>query len=74
MIILTYIWRVKNNHFMALLRRNPATPLPVPAYNQIQEHLVQGTILHLTVLPDQVVLKTFVVTHTSGGHTGSSVP
>jgi hypothetical protein len=60
MIILTYIWRVTNNHSMALLR-NPGTPPPAPSYGRIQEHLVQGTLLHLTALPDQVAIKTFVM-------------
>jgi hypothetical protein len=46
MIILTYIWRVTNNHFTALLR-NPGTPPPAPSYGRIQEHLVQGTLLHI---------------------------
>ena len=60
MIILTYIWRVTNNHFTALLR-NPVVPPPAPAYGRIHEHLVQGTILHLTALPDQVAIKTFTL-------------
>lgn len=60
MIILTYIWRVTNNHFTALLH-NPTAPQPLPAYSRIQEHLVQGTILHLTALPDQVAIKTFMM-------------
>jgi hypothetical protein len=72
-IILTYIWRVTNNHFMALLR-NPAMQPPVPTYGQIQEHLVQGTMLHLMALPDQVVIKTFITTSSSRGHAGSSIP
>jgi hypothetical protein len=60
MIILTYIWRVTNNHFTALLC-NPTAPQPLPAYSRIQEHLVQGTILHLTALLDQVAIKTFMM-------------
>jgi hypothetical protein len=60
MIILTYIWRVTNNHFTALLQ-NPSTPPPLPAYSRIQEHLVQGTILHLKALPGQVAIKTFML-------------
>jgi hypothetical protein len=73
MIILTYIWRVTNNHFKALLR-NPGTPPPAPSYGRIQEHLVQGTLLHLTALPDQVAIKTFVMPPASGGGGDSSVP
>jgi hypothetical protein len=34
MIILTYIWRVTNNHFTALLC-NPDTPPPAPSYGRI---------------------------------------
>jgi hypothetical protein len=60
MIILTYIWRVTNNHFTALLC-NPAAPQPLPAYSWIQELFVQGTILHLTALPDEVAIETFMM-------------
>jgi hypothetical protein len=70
MIILTYIWRVRNKHFIALLR-NPVAPLPLPAYNRIQEHLVQGTILHLTALPDQGTIKTFMMPPPNPPATGS---
>jgi hypothetical protein len=71
MIILTYIWRVTNNHFTALLC-NPAAPPPLPAYNRIQqEHLVQGTILHLTALPDQVAIKSFMMPPPNHPATGS---
>jgi hypothetical protein len=73
MIILTYIWRVPNNHFTTLLC-NPGTPPPAPLYGRIQEHLVQGTLLHLTALPDQVAIKTFVMPPASGGRGNSSVP
>jgi hypothetical protein len=71
MIILTYIWRVTNNLFTALLR-NPTAPQPLPAYSRIQEHLVQGTILHLTALPDQVAIKTFMMPPNRPGN--GSVP
>lgn len=60
MIILTYIWRVTNNHFTVLLC-NPAVPPPVLAYSRIQEHLMQGMILHLMALPNQVMIKTFML-------------
>jgi hypothetical protein len=73
MIIITYIWRVTNNHFTALLR-NPGTPPPASSYGCIQEHFVQGTLLHLTALPDQVAIKTFVMPPASGGRGDSSVP
>jgi hypothetical protein len=73
MIILTYIWRVTNNHFTALLR-NPTAPQPSPAYSRIQEHLVQGTILGLTALPDQVAIKTFMMPQDRPGSSGGSVP
>jgi hypothetical protein len=73
MIILTYIWRVTNNHFTALLR-NPATPPPAPAYSRIQEHLVQVTIFDLTALPDQVAIKTFVLPPAPSGQSGGSIP
>jgi hypothetical protein len=70
MIILTYIWRVTNNHFTALLR-NPAAPPPLLAYNRIQDHLVQGTILHLMALPDQVAVKSFMMPPPNHPATGS---
>jgi hypothetical protein len=73
MIILTYIWRVTNNHFTALLC-NQGTPPFAPSYGRTQEHLVQGTLLHLTALPDQVAIKTFVMTPASSGCGNSSVP
>jgi hypothetical protein len=65
MIILAYIWRITNNHFTPLLR-NPAMLPPDPAYSQIQEHLVQDAILHLTALLDRVAMKTFILMPIAG--------